>query len=378
MKEKMKKEKGCSRTQIDKLNQIVIYLRKRPDHRATKQELAEFLEISPKSIQRNIRALIDHHGYHIEIQDWKRGGYVLKDPMAALILMDVSSKEVVSVLLASRCLEEYAGTPFEKALRSAFKKLTSLMRGVVKVDIDQLEKSIQSKKVKREMSEPENFEKLAEAIKFRFAITFDYLKPAEQMWQPRKVEPYLLYYAENIWYVVSFDLKDNTWKKFAISRMKNTTILAVDSTHGSTKEARQLANDGMGPFFSGESQQVRLWMDAKAAWFAAQMPWHPTQVLEPRAGGAAVVSLEVSGLQDLARKVMEWCPHVTVLEPVSLKEEMEQQLEKSLFRHRNLASVEAPTPKKTPARISRKSFGLVKSTEKRDGTAQIPLIHPSA
>ncbi len=160
--------------------------------------------------------------------------------------------------------------------------------------------------------------------------------------------------------------------------MRNTTILPVDSTHGSTKEARQLANDGMGPFFSGDSQQVRLWMDAKAAWFAGQMPWHPTQVLEPRAGGSAIASLEVSGLQDLARKVMEWCPHVTVLEQISLKEEIESQLQTSLSRHRNLAAGEAPTTKNTPKRISRKSLSLANGPQKRGRTAQIPFIQPPA
>ena len=332
----MKKEKGCSRTQIDRLNRIIIHLRNRPDHRATKQELADFLEISPKSVQRNVRTLIDHHGYSIEIQDWKQGGYVLKDPMAPLILMDVSSKEVVSVLLASRCLEEYEGTPFAKPLRSAFTKLTSLMRGIVKVNINQVENSIQLKKVKREMSGPEDFEKLAQAIQLKFAVAFDYLKPAEQFWQSRKVEPYLLYYSENNWYAVSFDLASKSWKKFALSRMTNITILPLDATHGSPAKAKKLANDGMGPFFSAEPETVQLWMDAKAAWFAEHAPWHPTQEIQHKTDETALVTLQVSGLQDLQRKVLEWCPHVVVLDPPSLNDEITRLLSIALQRHRNL------------------------------------------
>jgi hypothetical protein len=91
----------------------------------------------------------------------------------------------------------------------------------------------------------------------------------------------------------------------------------------------------MGAFFSAKTEVVRLWLDAKAAWFAGQTPWHPSQKLESRPGGSAVMTLEVSGTQDIVRKIMEWCPDVLVMEPPSLLHEVEQRLRIGQQRHRD-------------------------------------------
>ncbi len=349
----MKKQKGGTRSQIDRMNRIVILLKRSSNHRATKSELAQFLGVSEKTIQRDIRALIDDHSYKIERQDWQGGGYVLKDPMASLILMDVSEREVVSVLMASRCVEEYAGTRFEAPLRSAFRKLSTLMKGLVKVSTDQWDETVLIQQQKKELCGPEQFDLLAKAVSSKFAITFQYPKPAEHVWQQRRAEPYLLYYSLGIWYVVSYDLDARGWRKFALARMKDTEMLAFESVHGSTSAARKLADKGMGAFFSAKTETVRLWLDGKAAWFAAQAPWHPSQKLEARANGSALMTLEVSGTQDIIRKVMEWCPDVIVLAPASLQEDVEERLRIGQRRHQNQAfeQVDSTNPSLEKSRL---------------------------
>ena len=331
----MQKEKGGTRSQIDRMNRIILLLKRSTGHKATRDEISQFLGVCPRTIQRDVKTLIDYHGYKIERHDWQGGGYVLNDPMAPLLLMDVSEREVVSVLIASRCVEEYAGTHFEAPLRSAFRKLSTLMKGLVKVSADQWDEVVQIQEQKKELCGPEQFDLLARAISMELAICFQYLKPTEQVWRQRKVEPYLLYYSLGIWYVVSYDLGARGWRKFALARMKDTEILPLASIHGSTRAARKLADKGMGAFFSAKTETVKLWLDAKAAWFAGQTPWHPSQKLEARPGGSAVMTLEVSGTQDVVRKILEWCPDVLVLEPSSLLHEVEQRLRVGQQRHRD-------------------------------------------
>jgi predicted DNA-binding transcriptional regulator YafY len=324
-----------TRSQIDRMNRIIILLKRAAGNKSTRDELAQFLGVCGKTVQRDLRTLTDYHGYKLERQDWQGGGIVLKDPMVPLILMDVSKREVVSVLMASRCVEEYVGTLFEAPLRSAFRKLSTLMKGLVKVSADEWDEVVQIQDQKKELCGPELFDLLARAISSKLVVSFQYLKPTKQVWEKRRVEPYLLYYSLGIWYLVAYDLNARGWRKFALARMKDTEMLALVSVNGSTKAARKLSEKGMGAFFSAKTETIRLWLDSKAAWFAAQAPWHPSQKLEARANGSALMTIEVSGSQDIIRKIMEWCPDVIVLEPASLQTQVEERLRIGQRRHRD-------------------------------------------
>ena len=365
----MKKEKAGTRAQFQRMNRIIIRLKTCKENRATQDELAKFLEVSKKTVQRDIGALVELHGYPIEVRDWQGGGYVLKDPTCQLLLMDVCAREVVSVLMASRCLEQYAGTPFEAPLRTAFLKLSTMMKGMVKISLGNLDEAIRVEERKKEVSAPELFELLAQAIATKMAISFEYMKPTEQDWRQRRVEPYMLYYSSGIWYVVSYDLAAKDWRKFALSRMRATEIIALVSSHGSTEEAQAQADDGMGAFFSTKVEKVRLWLDAKAAWFATQTPWHPSQELEPKSNGS-IMTLEVSGTQDIARRVMEWCPDVIVLEPISLKEEIEKKLGIALQRHTKMVFGESHQPSAGIRQRGRQERGVVGDRGGRKVTAR--------
>src|SRR5882757_7737356 len=87
------------------------------------RKLADELEVSTKTIQRDIDFMRDQLGLPIEY-DQLQFGFVYTEPVTSFPTIEVSEGEVIALLVAQKALEQYRGTPFEKPLRTAFAKIT--------------------------------------------------------------------------------------------------------------------------------------------------------------------------------------------------------------------------------------------------------------
>ena len=85
-------------------------------------KLAETIEVTTKTIQRDIDYMRYQMSLPIEF-DFAKGGYYFTKAMTELPLFQLSEAELVSVFVAQRALEAYKGTAFEQPLRTAFQKL---------------------------------------------------------------------------------------------------------------------------------------------------------------------------------------------------------------------------------------------------------------
>ena len=85
--------------------------------------IARELEVSPKTIQRDIDFMRDRLGLPIDY-DAKRFGFYYTEAVTGFPSIEVSEGEITALFVAQKALAQYKGTPFEKPLRSAFRKIT--------------------------------------------------------------------------------------------------------------------------------------------------------------------------------------------------------------------------------------------------------------
>jgi hypothetical protein len=85
-------------------------------------KLAETIEVTTKTIQRDINYMRYQMSVPIEF-DFAKGGYYFTRPIADLPLFQLTEAELVSVFVAQKALEAYKGSAFEQPLRTAFRKL---------------------------------------------------------------------------------------------------------------------------------------------------------------------------------------------------------------------------------------------------------------
>ncbi|MEO8351663.1 MAG: HTH domain-containing protein, partial [Chthoniobacteraceae bacterium] len=87
------------------------------------RKLSDELDVSTKTIQRDIDFMRDRLGLPIEY-DQLHFGFVYTEPVTHFPNIEVSEGEVVALFVAQKALEQYRGTSFEKPLRTAFAKIT--------------------------------------------------------------------------------------------------------------------------------------------------------------------------------------------------------------------------------------------------------------
>ena len=91
------------------------------------RKLAEMLEISAKTVQRDIDFMRDRLNLPIDY-DPLRFGFYYSRPVANFPSIEVTEGEIIALFVAQKVLDQYKGTPFEKPLHAAFHKISDGLR----------------------------------------------------------------------------------------------------------------------------------------------------------------------------------------------------------------------------------------------------------
>ena len=117
--------RGFSRPSLARMQQLHQQIKegKFPNCR----KLAEMLEISAKTVQRDIDFMRDRLNLPIDY-DPLRFGFYYSRPVANFPSIEVTEGEIIALFVAQKVLDQYKGTPFEKPLHAAFHKISDGLR----------------------------------------------------------------------------------------------------------------------------------------------------------------------------------------------------------------------------------------------------------
>ena len=93
--------------------------------------LAADLEVTPKTIQRDITFMRDRLQLPLEYDD-QTHGYRYSADVSAFPVFEVGAEELAGLFLARQALESIKGTQLEETMRDVFVRLTRAMEGKVK------------------------------------------------------------------------------------------------------------------------------------------------------------------------------------------------------------------------------------------------------
>ena len=86
--------------------------------------LAREIEVSVKTIQRDIEFMRDQLDLPIEYDESKRG-YWYTEKVTGFPSVQITEGELMALLVAGKAMEQYRGTPYERQLKAAFDKITA-------------------------------------------------------------------------------------------------------------------------------------------------------------------------------------------------------------------------------------------------------------
>jgi predicted DNA-binding transcriptional regulator YafY len=115
----------------------------------------------------------------------------------------------------------------------------------------------------------------------------------------RRVDPYLLWYADARLYLVGHCHLRGAVRTFLVDRIRRIEILDEPFDVDPSFDAGKFTGSGMGAW-SGERHRVELWFSPAVAHLASERRFHPSQKVEIDADGGARVIMEVAGLPHVA------------------------------------------------------------------------------
>ena len=174
-------------------------------------------------------------------------------------------------------------------------------------------------------------ETIIESIEKRCKCRFIYTNN-RQITSTKTVSPVKLYTSKGKWYLLAKEDTTAQIRPFDFLKIKNFTLLA-DVPQDLTPEEIDRANHRASIWSSDDAKPftVRLYTSAYATRYLQEVPLHPTQKLDmPHNDGSAEFTYTVTHPMELLPEVKNWLPHLHIIEPLALRDELRVDLEKYL------------------------------------------------
>ncbi|MDQ3315175.1 MAG: WYL domain-containing protein [Verrucomicrobiota bacterium] len=317
-------KKGASRPPLERM--MRIHARLKAEDYPNCRKIGEDLEVSSKTIQRDIDFMRDRLGLPIEY-DALRFGFYYTEEVTSFPSIEVSEGEVAALFVAQKALAQYRGTPFERPLRSAFRKIADSLKDRVSFSWSDMEEAISFHSAGASVADLALFERVSQAVLKSVELEFEYRKLNSKDYGPRRVRPFHIACLENQWYLFAEDLERKKLRTFALPRMQQVRLTTKRFRRPARFSIRKLLSGSFGVFSGGRKERIRLEFDPFAARLVSERTWHESQRISEAQDGSIVLQLELGGLEEIQRWVLSWGSHVRVLEPLQLRERIGEAAE---------------------------------------------------
>jgi len=183
----------------------------------TGQELADRLEVGPRTIRRDVDKLRSL-GYPVEAAPGVAGGYRLGNSgeLPPLLLDDA---EAVAVAVGLRTAAAGGIAGIEETSVRALSKLEQVLPNRLRRRVSALSDATSTFGVEGPRIDPDVLATIAGACRDRTRLRFAYIARDDKASQ-RNTEPHAVVYSGYRWYLVAFDVDRDDWRTFRIDRIR--------------------------------------------------------------------------------------------------------------------------------------------------------------
>jgi len=300
--------------------------------------LAAEIEVTPKTIQRDISFMRDELGLPLEY-DQVRHGYYYTHAVGDFPLLEVTVEDAVALFLARRALRPLENSPLEATLRESFRRLSRALEGKVSFRWSDLDQAFNVRDYGMARADIANFEKLARAVVESKQVSFEYqnLNSAESM--RRQIRPYNLSDVGGCWYLIGHDQYRDAVRTFAVPRIRSLRVLAKGFVRPDEFDAARYLGESFGIWRSGDGtgkpQRVSIRLETWAARVAAERRWHPSQEVKVLGGKPEAIEIhfELANFEEITSWVLSWGAQAEVLAPKALRDRVARELRGAAKRY---------------------------------------------
>ncbi len=313
------KRVGSSRAALERMHRIHQLIQNQEYPNSTK--LAKEFEVAKRTVKRDIEFMKDRMNLPIGY-DVERNGYVYTEKVDRFPELPMTEAQVFALFVASKAIEQYRGTPFQRLLETAFRRLAGRLDQDVKFSMGSLDNVISFRPFAPGDADVRTFETLAQAVRERRAVTFNYRNHGALSFQRRQVHPYHLAHVDGRWCLFAFDVDRQAMRTFVLCRLREPKLTRRRFALSKKFDLNEYLRGSLGLFKGRDDFEIVVELDAWAADDVRGRRLHPSQELTEMPGGMLRLRLRLDSLEEAEHWVLGLGTHATVIRPEKLRERL--------------------------------------------------------
>jgi predicted DNA-binding transcriptional regulator YafY len=295
-------------------------------------QLARELEVSTKSIHRDLEFMRDRLELPLEYDPVRRG-YAYTQEVSGFPTLQMTEGELFALLVAEKAVQQYRGTSFERPLVSAFRKLAASLPETVSISLADWGETISFRTSAEPLLDLERFNVLARATAGRHQLRLCYRKAGQKATEERTVDPYHLANINGEWFLFAYCHLRQDLRTFAPARILEVKETGQRFARPPRFSLEKRLRDSFGVIAGPGEHRVVIQFDEWVADYIREKRWHPSQKLRELPDGRVELRLDLSSLTEVQRWILSWGGHAVVLAPAELAVSVRREAERILTRY---------------------------------------------
>ena len=156
----------------------------------------------------------------------------------------------------------------------------------------------------------------------------------------RVIDPYAIRNQHGTWYLIGFCHQRNEVRIFALNRILTIETTDVDFYKPSSFSIEDYLKDSFGIYRNEKTYHVKLKFSPYQARWIRERQWHKTQKLSELEDGGLIMEMDVEGIEEVKRWVMQYGGEVEVVEPGELRKDIIKEIYKiqKLYPNKNTST----------------------------------------
>ena len=280
-------------------------------------QLATQLEVSTKSIYRDLDFMRDRMNLPIEF-DRLKNGFFYSSEVSGFPVLQITEGELIALVVAEKALQQYRGTSFERPLLSAFRKISASLPDTISLNLADWDQTISFRTTAETVLNLETFQIISRAVARHEQLRLQYRKPGNKQIELRIVNPYHLANVNGEWFLFAWCHLRKDIRTFVPARIKGVELTGESFKRPANFSIQNLLKNSFGIHSGAAQHEVVIHFNELVADYIREKKWHPSQELRELPDGGIELKLKLSSLVEINRWLLGWGANAKVLEPLDL------------------------------------------------------------
>jgi len=287
------------------------------------------------TIQKDIKAMKEDEelGYLAPIRFSRQDmGYYYDNPEYSIKKVPLHIDEIEALEFAASIIQQYKNTSISGTFSMAVDKVLASLKAKRHAE-DGINTNIIFPEKSQDFKGAEKIDFFIHCIREKIPVSFVHYSYHEQRFDSYIVHPYFLKEHRNKWYLIGYSESRNSLRIFGLDRIEDVLMLKKSFFTMPELKPEELFKDTIGVFLSGvgKPKRIKLEFTRQVAGFIKSQPLHESQrMIKYLEQGGIIVTLEVHQCPELKQMLLSYGADVFVIEPISLRNIIKEELSKSL------------------------------------------------